>query len=98
MDKTRGGAKEISFRHDVTLTLVWISAPTEQKNSLKERAVFLSRGSVAQLVERWTPYGGSIRPGVKSPGFEARRVPDVYRASCGYGCGWWQTVTSRSQR
>ena len=23
----------------------------------------------------------------KSPGFEARRAPDVYRASCGYGCG-----------
>ena len=47
MDKTRGGPKEISFRHDVTLTLAWMSAPTEQKNSLKERAVFLSRGWVS---------------------------------------------------
>ena len=32
----------------------------------------------AQSVERWTPYGGSIRPGFQSPGFEARRAPDVY--------------------
>ena len=46
MDKTRGGPKEISFRHDVTLTLAWISVPTEQ-NSLKERALFLSRGWVS---------------------------------------------------
>ena len=42
-----------------------------------------SVGPVAQSVERWTPYGGGIRPGFKSPGFEARRAPDVYRAS------WW---------
>ena len=28
-------------------------------------------GSVAQSVERWTPCGGSTRPGFKSPGFEA---------------------------
>ena len=38
-------------------------------------------GPVAQSVERWTPYGGGICPGFKNPGFEARRAPDVYRAS-----------------
>ena len=58
----------------------------------------MNNSPVAQSVERWTPYGGSIRPGFKSPGFEARRTPDVYRASCGYGCGWWRAVASRSQR
>ena len=55
-----------------------------------------SVGPVAQSVGRWTPCGGSTRPGFKSPGFEARRAPDVYRASCGYGCGWWQAVASQS--
>ena len=55
-------------------------------------------GPVAQSVERWTPYGGSIRPGVKSPGFEARRRPMFIEHPGGYGCGWWQAVTSRSQR
>ena len=51
-------------------------------------------GPVAQSVERWTPCGGSICPGFKSPGFEARRAPDVYRAS------WWvwlRLVAGRSQ-
>ena len=64
-------------------------------------SVFLGRavlshvaGPVAQSVERWAPCGGSTRPGFKSPGFEARRAPDVYRASCGYGL---RLVTGRSQ-
>ena len=51
-------------------------------------------GPVAQSVERWTPYGGSIRPGFKSPGFEARRAPDVYRASWRV---WLRLVAGRSQ-
>ena len=59
-------------------------------------AVIEKAGPVAQSVERWTPCGDSTRPGFKSPGFEARRAPDVYRASCGYGCGWWQAVASQS--
>ena len=46
------------------------------------------------LQERWTPYGGSIRPGFKSPGFEARRAPDVYRASWRV---WLRLVAGRSQ-
>ena len=53
-----------------------------------------SAGPVAQSVERWTPYGGSIRPGFKSPGFEARRAPDVYRASWRV---WLRLVAGRSQ-
>ena len=48
-------------------------------------------------VERWTPCGGSTRPGHKSPWFEARRALDVYEAPDGYCCGWWQTLPSRSQ-
>ena len=51
-------------------------------------------GPVAQSVERWTPYGGSICPGFKSPGFEARRAPDVYRASWRV---WSRLVAGRSQ-
>ena len=51
-------------------------------------------GPVAQSVERWTPYGSSIRPGVKSPGFEARRAPDVYRASWRV---WLRLVAGRNQ-
>ena len=51
-------------------------------------------GPVAQSVERWTPYGGSICPGFKSPGFEARRAPDVYRASWRV---WLRLVAGRSQ-
>ena len=51
-------------------------------------------GPVAQSVERWTPYGGSIRPGVKSPEFEARRAPDVYRASWRV---WLRLVAGRNQ-
>ena len=51
-------------------------------------------GPVAQSVARWTPYGGSIRPGFKSPGFEARRAPDVYRASWRV---WLRLVAGRSQ-
>ena len=54
----------------------------------------VSAGPVAQSVERWTPYGGSIRPGVKSPGFEARRAPDVYRASWRV---WLRLVAGRNQ-
>ena len=54
----------------------------------------LIAGLVAQSVERWTPYGGSIRPGSKSPGFEARRAPDVYRASWRV---WLRLVADRSQ-
>ena len=65
-------------------------------NEHKRRSIPLNAGPVAQSVERWTPCGGSTRPGFKSPGFEARRAPDVYRASCGYGCGWWQAVASQS--
>ena len=53
-----------------------------------------SAGPVAQSVERWTPYGGSIRPSFKSPGFEARRAPDVYRASWRV---WLRLVAGRSQ-
>ena len=53
-----------------------------------------NNGPVAQSVERWTPYGGSIRPGFESPGFEARRAPDVYRASWRV---WLQLVAGRSQ-
>ena len=49
---------------------------------------------VAQSVERWSPYGGSICPGFKSPGFEARRAPDVYRASWRV---WLRLVAGRSQ-
>ena len=48
-------------------------------------------GPVAQSVERWTPYGGSICPCFKSPGFEA---PDVYRASWRV---WLRLVAGRSQ-
>ena len=51
-------------------------------------------GPVAQSVERWTPYGDSIRPGFKSPGFEAPRAPDVYRASWRV---WLRLVAGRSQ-
>ena len=51
-------------------------------------------GPVAQSVERWSPYGGSICPGFKSPGFEARRAPDVYRASWRV---WLRLVAGRSQ-
>ena len=51
-------------------------------------------GPVAQSEERWTPYGGSIRPGFESPGFEARRAPDVYRASWRE---WLRLVAGRSQ-
>ena len=51
-------------------------------------------GPVAQSVERWSPYGGSIRPSFKSPGFEARRAPDVYRASWRV---WLRLVAGRSQ-
>ena len=51
-------------------------------------------GPVAQSVERWTPYGGSICPGYKSSGFEARRAPDVYRASWRV---WLRLVAGRSQ-
>ena len=51
-------------------------------------------GPVAQSVERWTPYGGSVRPGFKSPGFEARRAPDVYRASW---LVWLRLVAGRNQ-
>ena len=51
-------------------------------------------GPVAQSVERWTPYGGSICPGFKSPGLEARRTPDVYRASWRV---WLWLVAGRSQ-
>ena len=51
-------------------------------------------GPVAQSVERWIPYGGSIGPGFKSPGFEARRAPDVYRASWRV---WLRLVAGRSQ-
>ena len=51
-------------------------------------------GPVAQSVERWTPCGGSTRPGFKSPGFEARRAPDVYRASWRV---WLRLVAGRSQ-
>ena len=50
--------------------------------------------SVAQSVERWTPCDGSTRPGFKSPGFEARRAPDVYRASWRV---WLQLVAGHSQ-
>ena len=49
---------------------------------------------VAQSVEHWTPYGGSIRPCFKSPGFEARRAPDVYRGSWRV---WLRLVAGRSQ-
>ena len=49
---------------------------------------------LAQSVERWTPYGGIIRPGFKSPGFEARRAPGVYRASWRV---WLRLVAGRSQ-
>ena len=51
-------------------------------------------GPVAQSVARWTPYGGSIRPGFKPPGFEARRAPDVYRASWRV---WSRLEAGRSQ-
>ena len=51
-------------------------------------------GPVAQSVERWSPYGGSICLGFKSPGFEARRAPDVYRASWRV---WLRLVEGRSQ-
>ena len=47
----------------------------------------LSRSRIAQSVERWTPYGGSICPGFKSPGFEARRSWRV----------WLRLVAGRSQ-
>ena len=53
-----------------------------------------SVGPVAQSVECWTLYGGSIRPGFKSLVFEVRRAPDVYQAS------WWVwllLVAGRSQ-
>ena len=43
---------------------------------------------VAQWVERWTPCGGSTRPGYESPGFEARQARDVYETPGGYGYGW----------
>ena len=53
-----------------------------------------NKDPVAQSVECWTPYGGSIRPGFKSPGFEARRAPGVYRASWRV---WLRLVAGRSQ-
>ena len=54
---------------------------------------------VAQFVERWTPCGGSTRPGYKSPprGFEARRALDIYEPPDEYGCGWCQTAARRSR-
>ena len=54
----------------------------------------IQAGPVAQSVKRWTPYGGNIRPGFKSPGFEARRAPDVYRASWRV---WLRLVAGHSQ-
>ena len=53
-------------------------------------------GLVAQPVERWTPCGGSIRPGYESSGFEARRALDIYVIPGGYGRGKW-AMASRSQ-
>ena len=52
---------------------------------------------VAQSVERWTPCGESTRPGHKSPGFEARRVLDIYEPPGGNGCVWWQAAARRSR-
>ena len=49
---------------------------------------------LSRYLERWTSYGGSIRPGFKSPGFEARRAPDVYRGSWRV---WLRLVAGRSQ-
>ena len=57
-------------------------------------AIGAKTGPVAQSVERWTPYGGSICSGFKTPGFEARRAPDVYRASWRV---WLRLVAGRSQ-
>ena len=54
-------------------------------------------GPVAQSVERRIPRGESTRPEYKGPGFEARRVLDVYEPPGGYGYGWWQAVARRSQ-
>ena len=54
----------------------------------------MNPGPVAQSVECWTPYGGSIRPGFKSPGFEVGLAPDVYRASWRV---WLRLVAGRSQ-
>ena len=73
------------------VTLVWSSEALFR--SFQRRS---GQGPVAQSVERWTPCGGSTRPGFESLEFEARRAPDVYRASLGYGCGWWQAVASQS--
>ena len=52
-------------------------------------------GPVAQSVERWTQCGENTRPGLNSPGFEARRALGVYENPGAYGC--WQTVARRSR-
>ena len=58
------------------------------------KAAYMGGCTVAQSVERWTPCGGSTRPGFKSPRFEVRRAPDVYRASWRV---WLRLVAGRSQ-
>ena len=65
-----------------------------KQSSYKE---MIAAGPVAQTVQRWTPYGESMRPGLKGPRFEARQALDVYEPPGGYGYGWWQAVARQSQ-
>ena len=55
-----------------------VSATTLIVTDCHDQNLFRSAGPAVQLVERWTPCDGSIRPGYKSPGFGARRALDVY--------------------
>ena len=72
----------------------WFYEKNERDVFLQSSYFYNFAGPVAQSVERWTPYGGSIRPGFKSSGFEARRAPDIYRASWRV---WLRLVAGRSQ-
>ena len=54
-------------------------------NTLSIQLVHPFTGPVAHSVERWTPCGGSTRPGYESPGFEARRALDIYEPPDRYG-------------
>ena len=54
-------------------------------------------GPVAQSVERWTPYSGSIRPGYESPGSKRDGRSIFMEPPGGHDYGWWQVAASRCQ-
>ena len=59
------------------------------------KKIIVRAGPLAQSVERWTPCGESTRPGLKGPGFEARRALDVYEPPGGLVAGRSQAKSVR---